>query len=289
MADAEYDYDLFIAVYACDTIPLYRSQIALIEETYGALILAEFPKIKMVYFLGDQTDSHRWAEDCHRRAEDSHRRADQTDCQSADLDLDLAVCNRHIHLPGVKNDYLSASYKQWNGMKYAYENIRAKFSMYIGTDTYLNVRKLAKYLAGLDPARPQYIGGHGGHIRFADKDLYFHSGGPGFVLSAAALALVYPRIRSPDEYVREWTQQCSEWDCAQLVPACDVAIAHLIDTHFPEIEEVIDDCAFINCTHEGWPCHHGQIDVAKVCACHNMNSWEFERYTKLLEDNHGFV
>ena len=48
---------------------------------------------------------------------------------------------KFIHLPGVGDDYLSATYKQWYGLKYIFEKYKSKFTIFIGTDTYVNIPK----------------------------------------------------------------------------------------------------------------------------------------------------
>jgi predicted nucleotide-binding protein (sugar kinase/HSP70/actin superfamily) len=108
-----YDYDLVICVYACDTIEKYKQQIIKMNEKYQE-ILDEYKNIKLIYFLGEE---------------------------KTDL-----IGEQYVNLTNVKNDYLSASYKQNLGLKYIYENLKTKFIMCIGTDTYVNIKKLNLFL-----------------------------------------------------------------------------------------------------------------------------------------------
>ena len=109
--------DLIILVFACYTIEHYRNQIEIINTTWGAKC-ETYKNIKILYFLGEEKVTG----------------FNDTDCI------------KYINLDGVKNDYLSASYKQFLGMKYIYENYKTKFIISIGTDTYLNIPKLLLYI-----------------------------------------------------------------------------------------------------------------------------------------------
>ena len=98
---------------------------------------------------------------------------------------------KYINLQGVKNDYLSASYKQFLGMKYIYENYKTKFVICVGTDTYLNIPKLISYINNFDYTDFLYIGGHGCERQIGTKKYYFHSGGPGFIITYNILKKIY--------------------------------------------------------------------------------------------------
>ena len=148
------DYDLIILVYACYTLDKYKKQIEIINSTWGKKCEA-FKNIKIVYFLGEETEPGF---------------------------NDTNYIN-YVNLVGVKNDYLSASYKQFLGMKYIYENYKTKFIICIGTDTYLNIPKLISYIHKLDYTKSLYIGGHGCERQIGLNKYYFHSGGPGFIIT----------------------------------------------------------------------------------------------------------
>ena len=148
------DYDLIILVYACYTLDKYKKQIEIINSTWGKKCEA-FKNIKIVYFLGEETEPGF---------------------------NDTNYIN-YVNLVGVKNDYLSASYKQFLGMKYIYENYKTKFIICIGTDTYLNIPKLISYIHKLDYTKCLYIGGHGCERQIGLNKYYFHSGGPGFIIT----------------------------------------------------------------------------------------------------------
>jgi hypothetical protein len=102
-------YPLVICVYACATVDKYRDQIRNIRDTWGKLCnvpsytenIEGIPdnivqmvrgKIKMVFFLGEEPTTPEF------------------------------VGDEYVYLPGVQNDYLSASYKQNAGMKWLHYN-----------------------------------------------------------------------------------------------------------------------------------------------------------------------
>ena len=105
--------DLIVLVYACYTVSKYKKQIEIMNSTWVKKC-ETYKNIKVLYFLGEEK-IHGF---------------NDTDCI------------KYINLFGVKNDYLSASYKQFLGMKYIYENYKTKFIICLGTDTYLNIPKL---------------------------------------------------------------------------------------------------------------------------------------------------
>ncbi len=245
-------YDLIICVYACATKEFYKQQIHKINETYGSLV--NLYNMKLVYFLGEEV---------------------------TDLVGDI-----YVHLEGVHNDYMSASYKQYLGLKYIYEKYSTKFVMCIGTDTYLNIKKLSKYLQSIDYTRNQYIGGHGCVRKIGEKDIYFHSGGPGFILTKGCFDKIYPRVGT---FMDEWLRICREYNLKNLEPACDVGIAYLVQ--LPEINSEIiksTEFEFTHCNYLGIPCHIRRVDYTKLISCHLMSLMDFDIFTQFLERNNYF-
>ena len=101
------NYDLIICVFGCHTIDKYKQQIKKINETWGKKC-ESYSNIKLLYYLGGER-------------------------------TDEFSDSRYIYLPNITNDYLSASYKQFLGLKQVYENFNTKFIICCGTDTYLNI------------------------------------------------------------------------------------------------------------------------------------------------------
>jgi hypothetical protein len=248
------EYDLVICVYACDTNFKYKEQIYKMNEVYND-VLKEYLNIKLLYFLGEE---------------------------KTDL-----IGEQYINLTGVKNDYLSASYKQFLGLKYIYENFKTKFVICIGTDTYINIKKLNLYLKEFDFNDNLYIGGHGDYRVIGKKNVYFHSGGPGFIITFKCLELIYSYLET---FMNKWIKICNENNINNLVSACDVGIAYLVT--MDEINTKIIYCkelSFINCNFKGYPCHINQINLKDIISCHNMSLQDFDEFTNILKNNNYYL
>ena len=113
--------------------------------------------------------------------------------------------SKYIHLKHVSNDYQSASHKQNLGLKFIYENYNADFIYTCGTDTYIHINNLLSYLNQFDKNKKLYIGGHGDYRQIGDENVYYHSGGGGFILSYKVLEILYPRLHTI-QY--EWENLC---------------------------------------------------------------------------------
>ncbi len=250
--------DLIILVYACYTIQKYKDQIKYINDTWGKKC-EEYKNIKLLYFLGEEKINGF------------------TDTNST----------KYINLEGVKNDYLSASYKQFLGLKYIYDNYKTKFVLCCGTDTYLNIPKLLLFINKFDNDKCLYIGGHGDEIQIGNKKYYFHSGGPGFILTFACLQKIYKLLYN---LVDEWIKLCNVNNIQNLIPACDVAISYYAQQ--PEINATIvktNDLSFVHCNYMGHPCHINKIKVENIISCHLMKKTHFYKYTIILNNNNFFV
>ena len=246
-----YMYDLVIAVFGCDTIPKYRDQIEKINSTYGKYLPEN---VCIRFFLGEE---------------------------------EVLTGSLYIHLPGVNNDYLSASYKQYLGIKYIHDNIPTKFVLCCGSDTYLNVYKLHKYIMKFQYLDNLYIGGHGCHRDIGNKCLYYHSGGPGFVLSHTCIHKMYPFL---DTFMETWINVCNKYDLKHLMTACDVGISYLINYHEINATYVLtNDLSFLHCNYKGIPCHINHVVMKDICSCHSMSLNDFDVFTKILVDNNFFI
>ncbi|MFY7729337.1 MAG: hypothetical protein ACOVRN_07465 [Flavobacterium sp.] len=226
------------------------------NEAYNP-VLTQYPNIKLLYFLGEE---------------------------KTDL-----IGDQYIHLPGVKNDYLSASYKQFLGLKYIYEHYQPKFIMSIGTDTYVNIKKLNLFLTQYDPNESLYIGGHGDIRDLGICKVFFHSGGPGFILSKTCLHYIYNQL---DTFMDTWIALCKTYKL-DLVPACDVGIAYLIqmlgaNNIFTKTVNT-GNYMFTHCNHRGYPCHVGKINMSQLISCHNMSLRDFDDFTHILNTHQYFI
>lgn len=247
-------YDLIIGVYACDTQIKYKNQILKMNETHNNL-LGEYKNIKLIYFLGEE---------------------------KTDL-----IGEQYVNLLGVKNDYLSASYKQFLGLKYIHEKYKSKFIIFIGTDTYINIKKIIIFLQNYNSNDNLYIGGHGDYRLIGNENIYFHSGGPGFIITQKCLELIYPYL---ENFVDSWINICIKNNIQYLIPACDVAIAYLIQQPIINTNIIkINELSFIYCNYLGYPCHHNQINYKMLISCHNMSLIDFDNFTNLLIKNNYFI
>jgi hypothetical protein len=254
-----FDCDLIILVYACDTIPKYKRQIDIINATWGKKC-EEYTNIKLIYFLGE---------------EKTHFFNDTDNI-------------KYINLVGVNNDYLSASYKQFLGLKYIYENYKPKFIICVGTDTYLNIPKLLLFINKFDYTDCLYIGGHGDERQIGSKMYYFHSGGPGFIITYNTLEKIYKLLNT---LMEDWIHVCNINNVGGgLVAACDVAISYYLQQPNINVKIIKSDyLSFINCNYLGVPCHRHQVNMKTLISCHLMNETDFYNFTQILNKNNHFT
>lgn len=253
------NFDLAILVFACDSVEKYRLQMDAINNTWGKKC-QEYTNIRILYFLGEE----RYA-------------------QNEWIDTPTT---KYIHLPGVMNDYLSASYKQWLGLKYIYEKYSPKFTLCIGTDTYLNIPKLVSYLEAFNHETPLYIGGHDDSRQIGNKFYLYHSGGSGFIITLPVLKKIIPLV---SDIMTDWTNVCRTNGVDYLICACDVGISYYIKTYCPETKYIELVNEFIACTYQGVPCCIGKINMSKICSCHFMSLNDFRDFTQVLEENNYFM
>jgi len=247
-------FKLIICVYACDKIDKYIQEIRAINNTYGKL--CNNNNIKILYFLGEvQTEEFTGPS--------------------------------YINLKGVLDDYLSASYKQFKGLEYIYENYNFDYVMCIGTDTYINIPKLLKYIDTFSSDKCLYIGGHGCNRTIYNKSYYFHSGGPGIIITKKCLSKLYPILPN---IMSNWIYICNNISKKELISACDVAISYYLQENNFDVEIIkTEDLSFIHCNYLGYPCHINQIDITKIITCHLMSINDFNVFTKILESNNYFI
>lgn len=246
------DYKLVICVYGCVTIDKYKKEIETINNSWGKLCNS-CAGVKLLYFLGEE-------------------KADGFESEE------------YVYLPGVKNDYLSASYKQFLGLKYIKENYNAEYILCCGTDTYINIPKLLLFINKFNHNENLYIGGHGCHRQIGDETYYFHSGGPGFIITKICLDKLYPLLIN---IMNDWIQVCEKNNVLELIPSCDVAISYYLQRDVKV--KIIKEDSFISCNYMGIPCHKDCIDMSKIVSCHSMSIDDFNNFTTILEVNNYFI
>jgi len=246
-------YKLIISIFGCATIPRYKNEIMKIKETWAQ---SSNTSIKILFFLGEE--------------------------KVVDLEDESENC---IFLPNVMNDYLSASYKQNLGLKYIYDNYTCDYVLCCGTDTYINIPKLDQLLTNYTSTDDLYIGGHGDYRTIHNTPYYYHSGGPGFLLSFSCFKKIYPYLASLTDI---WICICKENNKMELITACDVAISYFLQNLVkPEIVKL--NTMFFNCNHKGWPCHLHKVNMSEIVACHNMSLDDFDHFHDILKKNDFFM
>jgi hypothetical protein len=136
-----------------------------------------------------------------------------------------------------------------------------------------------------DNEKSLYIGGHGCHRQINGLSYYFHSGGPGFLLSFDGVKQLYPLL---DGLMDNWKIVCERNNVVEtLYPACDVAISYYLQTRTNMNIVKVD--GFSHCNYVGHPCHPGQIDITKIISCHLMSLEDFEMFTQILKNNNYFL
>jgi hypothetical protein len=240
--------DLVIGVFACHTVPRYMEEIRKINETWKTYS----DNVTVLFFLGGEPTEEFSGPS-------------------------------YIYNKTLGNDYISASYKQYYGLKYIYENFKPRFVFMCGSDTFINVPKLLRYLRILNHEEPLYIGGHGDHRKLGEKDIYFHSGGAGFVLTRPCLEKIYPLVMNA---MARWIEICKETKAGYLANACDVGIAYFIaetDTI------VIKKDGFFGCSYKGTRCCKGKVSPGKIITCHDMRPTDFTDLDDILRKNGFFL
>ena len=249
-------YDIIFIVYGCDSINKYKNQIIKMKEIYDKIDNA-FKNIKILYFL---------------------------DNKHSDSLEDKNI----IHIKNLNNDYISASYKQWFGLNYVYKYFNTKFVMCIGTDTFINIPKLLNFLKKFNPEENLYIGGHGCHRKILNTKIYFHSGGPGFILSKVCLNKIHPYISNINIFMDEWIKLCNISKSEYLIYACDVAMGYLAQRS--DINSIIKkEKGFYHCNYKGFPCHINMFSYENIISCHNMSLNDFDNFNTILKNNNYFM
>lgn len=282
-----------VCVFGCITMPKYCLQVLKIQETWGRRA-EETHGVPVYYFLGEER------------------------VPGIDHPELWRPTTRLVYLPGVGNDYQSASFKQNLGIKYILDHHpEVEFVFVCGTDTFLNIDALLRLVSYMNPDEKLYIGGHYGTIPLVNlpdiarqhgddicsaptvhskAEVYFHLGGAGFVLSRGILKELYPRL---DTMTEPWIESCKKMDKEQYAGACDVCIAYHAQLLGAKIVEYY--YRFYECNHTGitdiskmygysryYPCCQNHIQTTNVISSHNMSLGDFDQFYLTLNENEWF-
>ena len=192
-----------------------------------------------------------------------------------------------IHLEGVKDDYASATYKQYYGLRYLLENKPAQFYLIGGTDNYINIQRCLDMLKKYDSKYPFLIGGHGENKNIFGYSCHYMTGGAGLFLSHSALSQLAPQF---DDFIEEYRDELKDHKDKD---ACDVSLCH-----FARQENVtlVKEKDLYYCDWKGkcwnydeFPC--GGINYDKMIICHYMEREDMHLYNywKDLNYNYGLI
>ena len=150
----------------------------------------------------------------------------------------------------------------------------------------MNVENLLLYINQFDKNKKLYIGGHGDYRIIGNDNIYFHSGGAGFILSNSVLSELYPLLCNIQN---EWKNICLINNVKYLIIACDVSIAYYVGKMIDI--EIIKNKNFYSCNHKGlcynntFLCCGEKVNISEMISCHNMTMRDFDELTFILENN----
>jgi hypothetical protein len=238
---------LIIILFACATIPRYKEEIQTIEQTWGHT--ARALGIPVFYFLGEE----------------------QTDLQGP----------QYIYLNGVKNDYQSASYKQFLGYQYILRQYNPDTIFCAGTDTFINIPKLQQLVSVINPESAFLVGNSGTLKEIGSFIGDYFSGGCGLLTTRETHRRI---IGFTPFIVDQWINICNEFR-SDLSPACDVALSFLC--HYCSVQ-------FLQCmnmyefSYNSCDPIQGTVNQSELISCHSMSKDDFFTFNTILETNNHF-
>jgi hypothetical protein len=182
------------------------------------------------------------------------------------------------HLDGVIDDYYSATFKQYYGLKYLLEYHKSEFYLIIGTDTYVNIDRVLNMLNKYDPNYSLIIGGYGQTRHIFNYNVFFSLGGGGIILSHSALTQIEPLFNN---FLLEWEEETQKPQYNYLKPACDVSLYHLAwrERVTPIIERDMYSCSWIGDFYDNSNIID-TINIDKIISCHFMEREDMLLYKK---------
>ena len=269
-------YNIIFCVFGCDTIDKYRKEILKIKETWGKAPSLMVPTGKAPLAPTALQPSNKVFED---KAPNAPNKILFFLGEEGPLHDDDCV-----HLENVENDYLSASYKQYGGLKYIYENYNFNYVFICGTDTFVLTDNLIDYInneSEISPDKPLVIGGHGDNRKICNETVHFFSGGPGIILTKATMDIIYPELGTMQE---EWMWLCAENDYTTYIPACDLSLCYFLKRYGIIFVNVVN--RFFNCNYLGYNPDHSvccakTVNIQTMISCHHMSLENFDYLEKI--------
>jgi hypothetical protein len=292
-------YNIVYCIYGCDTIDMYKKEILKVKETWGKA--PSGPTDKAPSGPTDKAPSGP-TDKAPSGATDKAPSGPTGKAPSGPTDkatqLDKAQNhllfflgeegslqdNDCIHLENIGDDYLSAGFKQYAGLKYIYENYNFNYVFICGTDTYVLTDNLIKFI-NEDPQisadKPLVFGGHGDNRQIGESSVHFFSGGAGIVLTKATMDIIYPELGSLQD---EWMWFCTDNSYKTFVTACDLSLCYFLKRRGIIFFNVCN--RFFNCNylgyHSGVACCAKSVDIRTMISCHNMSLQKFDELEKIL-------
>ncbi len=196
---------------------------------------------------------------------------------------------KFIHLNGIKDDYISATVKQWYGLAYMRQTVEADFYVIIGTDNYVNKDKLENVMGKYSADHPCLIGGYT-EVRNVGFMLSFPFGGGGLSFSRTAVDELLltgnsNRMEGANSIINNWMKLCNMSN-NKLECACDVAAAF-----FCWIKDIasIKEKSLYPCSWTGKFCNPDMevfpmaMDHNNIAICHYMTYDDMLIYRKYLK------
>ncbi len=173
--------------------------------------------------------------------------------------------------------------KQNRGLKYAYDVLKTEFVYVCNAKTFVNFHNLMDFVGTLEYGKYVYAGGHGTERRISGVDVYFHSGGPGYILSRSCLRTLMPFFDSMKD---KWLSFCD----SDLVEGRDVCLAFYLNQVIGvDVLTVVKSPHFYNCNHHGYcygnsfQCCGGKVVQKEIIGCHHMSPNDMDEYMVFSE------
>jgi len=242
--------DLIILIFGCLSKSKYFEELKVIEETWSKE--THTFNIKFKVFVGNEPYNNNFN-----------------------------FSNLEIIPLNTKDDYYSATIKQYQGLRHLLK-LDFKYVFVMGSDTFVNIPKLLRLLESLNYQDKIYLGGHGDNRQINQENIYFHSGGAGFILSKN---LVIDLFKNFPDIEKQWKIFLNNNN--YFIHACDVSIAYFI-SKLKEIK-IIKNNNFYHCNYLGRPCCRSKINKKEIITCHLMKSNDIKTYYQELKDNNFYL
>jgi hypothetical protein len=239
---------LVILVFGCATVAKYKKELLTIESTWGSD--AREREIPVFYFLGEE----------------------KTDLQG----------QQYVYLPGIKDDYQSASHKQFLGYYWILQHYNPDTIYCVGSDTFINIPKLQALARLVNPEAPLLLGNNGFVKQLGPLVADYLSGGGGILTTREThRRIIYHCGTVVERWISATETFRSDLSCASDVQLCFLSLSkgvtflrcpHIFHAKYNDVDAI-----------------EGPIRADQIVACHNMTPEDFEAFHGLLKANEYFM